>query len=105
MSRASTLELLDGLAPAAQLAAALRRLAGDGGGPLAGCPVRSELDADDRAAPGAVDGRLLEAICARALGGRKGAVFTPEAEARLLAAFGLAHAAAARGGGEAPLLL
>ena len=87
---------LRGLPPAAQLRAALRRLRGAPGGPLGGFPAGSEL------APGAggarLDGRLLEAICARALGGEPGAVFTAEPEARILAAFGLAHAAEARGG-------
>ncbi len=49
-------------------------------------------------APDRLDGALLDAICARALGGARGAVFTPAAEARILAAFGLASAAAGRGG-------
>jgi hypothetical protein len=106
------LALLAGLSPAAQLAAALRRLEG-GGGPLASLPARGELDplgpgrgAGDGAAPGdALDGRLLEAIAARALGGRHGAVFTPAPEARLLAAFGLAHAGARRGRLAPPDLL
>jgi SAM-dependent methyltransferase len=48
--------------------------------------------------PGRIDGSLLEAVCARALGGARGAVFTPPREARILAAFGLAHAARLRGG-------
>ncbi len=53
-----------------------------------------EVGSEDEAAPGRLDGALLEAICARALGGARGAVFTPGPEARLLAALGLAHAAA-----------
>lgn len=40
----------------------------------------------------------IDAVVERALGGARGAVFTPAPEARLLAAFGLAHAAARRGG-------
>jgi SAM-dependent methyltransferase len=48
--------------------------------------------------PGALDGRLLEAVAARALSGRRGAVFTGAAEGRILAAFALARAAEARGG-------
>jgi SAM-dependent methyltransferase len=48
--------------------------------------------------PDRIDGALLEAICDRALGGARGAVFTPPAEARILAAFGLAGVAARRGG-------
>ncbi|BDG10265.1 methyltransferase domain-containing protein [Anaeromyxobacter paludicola] len=40
----------------------------------------------------------LDAAVERALAGARGAVFTPPAEARLLAALGLAHAAARRGG-------
>lgn len=84
------------LRPRARLRQALRRLRGEAGGPLAGFPVGSEL------APGAdrLDGRVLEAICSRALAGEPGAVYTPAGEARLLAAFGLAHAAARRGGPE-----
>jgi SAM-dependent methyltransferase len=82
----TALEALAHLTPARQLDAALARLRGDRAGlgrPLAALDVSDEL---------------LEAICARALGGARGAVFTPAPEARLLAAFGLAHAAARRGG-------
>jgi hypothetical protein len=43
-------------------------------------------------------GAALSASVERALGGARGAVFTAPEEARLLAAFGLAHAAARRGG-------
>jgi hypothetical protein len=46
----------------------------------------------------ALDGRLLEAIAARAQGGARGAVYTGGEEARLLAAFALAAAASRRGG-------
>jgi len=93
------------LAPAAQLDAAVRRLGGEPAAPLGDLPVGSERDA----APERLDGTLLEAICARALAGARGAVFTPAGEARILAAFGLAHCAARRGGPPAaqalPLLL
>jgi SAM-dependent methyltransferase len=82
------------LSPAAQLAAAERRLRGGRSGPLARIPVASELDPD----PGRIDGRLLEQIAAGALRGARGAVFTPEPEARILAAFGLARVAAGGGG-------
>jgi SAM-dependent methyltransferase len=82
------------LSPAEQLAAAEHRLRGGGRGPLGGLAVGSELDpAGER-----IDGRLLEEIAARALRGERGAVFTPEPEARILSAFGLARAAAGRGG-------
>lgn len=93
---AAALAALAGLQPRDQLREALRRLEGAAAGPLARFPVGSEL------APGAarLDGRLLEAICSRALAGEAGAVYTPAGEARLLAAFGLAHAAARRGGSE-----
>ena len=93
------------LAPTAQLDAALRRLAGERVPPLADLPLGSELEP----APERLDGTLLEAICARALAGARGAVFTPPGEARILAAFGLAHCAARRGGPPAaqalPLIL
>ncbi len=93
----SALETLASLAPAAQLEAAERRLRG-GGGPLRDFAVAGELDPR----PGAIDGRLLEAICARALGGARGAVFTAEPESRILASFGLACAAQPRGGPPLP---
>ncbi len=93
------------LAPTAQLDAALRRLAGERVPPLADLPLGSEREP----APERLDGTLLEAICARALAGARGAVFTPPGEARILAAFGLAHCAARRGGPPAaqalPLIL
>lgn len=97
MKRTATeaaLDALSRLAPEAQLDGALRRLRGARGGPLAHLEIGSERDPS----PARLDGRLLEAIGARALGGARGAVFTPEPEARILAAFGLAHAAALRGG-------
>jgi hypothetical protein len=56
--------------------------------------VASELDP----AEGALDGRALEAVAQRGLAGARGAVFTAAPEARILAAFALAHAAARRGG-------
>jgi SAM-dependent methyltransferase len=92
------LEALASLAPAAQLRAALRRLLGAAGPPLGHLPAGSEQDP----APERLDGTLLEAICARALAGARGAVFTPAAEARILAAFGLAEVAARRRGPPAP---
>jgi hypothetical protein len=98
------LSALSGLAPETQLAVALQRLAGGRRGLLAAFQVASEL----APRPGRIDGRLLEEIVDRALGGARGAVFTPDAEARILAAFGLAHAAAGRGGppaGDAVALL
>jgi SAM-dependent methyltransferase len=88
------LEALAALSPTAQLAAARARLQGGRGGPLGELAVGSEAaPREDR-----LDGELLEQVCARALSGARGAVFTPAPEARLLAALGLAHAAAARGG-------
>lgn len=86
------------LAPEAQLEAASRRLRGERGGPLDGLEPGSE----DAPRADRIDGALLEAICARALAGARGAVFTPGREARVLAAFGLAEVAARRGGIPAP---
>jgi len=88
------------LAPARQLMAAARRLRG------APEPLLRHLEVGGEAVPDAerIDGRLLEALCQRALGGARGAVFTGEAESRVLAAFGLAEAAARRGV-PAPLAL
>jgi len=93
-ANAAALEALAQLDPEPQLDAALDRLCGHRRGPLAAF----ELGGEPEPAPDRIDGRLLEAIAARALGGARGAVFTPVTEARLLAAFGLAHAAARRGG-------
>jgi Methyltransferase small domain len=77
------------------LATAARRLEGGGrAGPLSRFAAGSERDPS----PERLDGSLLEAICARSLDGARGAVFTPPREARILAAFGLAHAAHRRGG-------
>jgi len=90
------LAALAGLGPCAQLVQAVKRLRGGAGGPLQEFAPASELEPGG--GPGRIDGRLLEAIADRALAGAQGAVFTPDAEARLLAAFGLAHAAARRGG-------
>ncbi len=50
----------------------------------------------------ALDGRLLEAIAARALDRKRGALFTTREEARVLAAFALAEAASRRGGPPLP---
>jgi SAM-dependent methyltransferase len=91
---AAALEALSALPADAQLDAAIARLRGEAAGPLAGFEVGDERAPD----PARLDGRLLEAIGERALGGARGAVFTPAPEARLLAAFGLAHAGARRGG-------
>jgi hypothetical protein len=87
----AALAALASLEPEAQLAAALARLRGAPGGPLSTFTV-------DESACGGIDDVLLEAVCARGLGGERGAVFTPAPEARVLAAFGLAHAARRRGG-------
>lgn len=93
-ANARALDALAPLAPPAQLEAALRRLRGEPEPLLAGLAAGTELaPAGER-----LDGAVLEAICARALGGARGAVFTPAAEARILAAFGLARVAAGRGG-------
>ncbi len=88
------LEALAHLPPMAQLETALRRLRGEPAPRLAALAVGTEREP----APDRLDGAVLQALCARALGGARGAVFTPPAEARLLAAFGLAHVAARRGG-------
>jgi len=92
LSRA--LRALAHLDPEAQLDAAVARLRGQRRGPLAALELGDEAKPD----PDRIDGGLLEAIAARALGGARGAVFTPAPEARLLAAFGLARAAALRDG-------
>jgi SAM-dependent methyltransferase len=77
---------------------AATHLRGGSSSTLAGIPFASER------APlrGAVDGRLLEALLARALRGARGAVFTGGEEGRVLAAFALAAAAARRGGPALP---
>jgi hypothetical protein len=93
-SLARALDALAALPPEEQVRAAAARLAGGRGGPLGALPVGPEGAGDGER----LDGSLLEALCARALAGHRGAVFTPAPEARLLAALGLAHAAAARGG-------
>ena len=99
-ANALALDALAGLPAAAQLRAAIARLRGadrdsdPDRGPLAAFPVGSER----HPAPDRIDGALLDAACARALGGARGAVFTPPAEARILAAFGLARVAERRGG-------
>jgi methylase of polypeptide subunit release factors len=95
---ARALEALAPLPPDAQLAAAAARLGGARRGPLRALAVGSERAPH----PDRLDGALLEAVCARALEGARGAVFTPRPEARLLAALGLALAAARRGGPAAP---
>ncbi len=51
-----------------------------------------------RRGPAGPDDAALERRCAEALQGRRGAVFTPVPEARLLAAFSMAQLAARRGG-------
>lgn len=85
---------LASLPPDGQLRVAAAYLRGVRGGPLAALAAGRE----DDPSPDRLDGALLDALCARALGGARGAVFTRPPEARLLAAFGLAHAAARRGG-------
>jgi len=97
---AAAIAALDGLAPEARLDAALARLRGAPGGPLGAFTTGREDEAARDA--GRLDGALLDALCARALAGARGAVFTPAPEARLLAAHGLAAAAARRGGPPLP---
>ena len=99
-ANAEALAILAPLAPEAQLTCAEARLRGEPGGPLAAIDVASEEEPQPRA----IDGRLLESICARALDGAHGAVFTGAPEARILAAFGLAEAAAHRGASPAAAL-
>jgi methylase of polypeptide subunit release factors len=93
-ARERALAALAHLAPEARLEALARRLRGARAGPLARFDVGSEREP----APGRIDGSLLEAVCARGLGGSNGAVFTPAPEARILAAAGLAQVARRRGG-------
>jgi hypothetical protein len=88
------LRALQGLSPEEQLDVAARRLAGAGARSVLGS---FEIAAELSPAPDRLDGRLLERIAARALGGTRGAVFTGAAEAALLAALGLARVAARRG--------
>ncbi|ACG75071.1 putative vgr-related protein [Anaeromyxobacter sp. K] len=92
----TAIDALAPLPPADQLAVAAAHLGGAPQAVLAALGLRagSELDPS----PERLDGTLLDALCARALAGADGAVFTPPAEARALAALGLAHAAARRGG-------
>ncbi len=77
------LDRLSGLPAARALEEAARHLSGSPSERLSGL---------------ALDGRLLEAIAGRALGGARGAVYTGGEESGLLAAFALAEAAARRGG-------
>ena len=107
-ANARALSLLEALPPAKQLAVAVERLSSGPGAfvpepatpevdvLLAGLAVGSELHPDEAV----IDGRLLEAVVERGLSGARGAVFTGAAEARLLAALGLARAATRRGIGE-----
>jgi hypothetical protein len=95
------LAALAALPARAQLRAAVRRLRGEEVAPLGDLAAGSERDPS----PARLDGALLEAICARTLAGARGAIFTPAAEARILAAFGLAEVAARRGGPPSPLAL
>lgn len=90
----SALAALAHLAPEEALDAAIRRLRGERKGPLA----RLDAGPEREPSPGRLDGSLLEMVCARALDGARGAVFTPAREARILAAFGLAEVARRRGG-------
>ncbi len=93
-ARERALAALAHLTPAERLAAVSRRLRGERAGPLA------HLDAGSEGEPGEgrIDSSLLETVCGHALDGARGAIFTPAREARILAAFGLAHAAQRRGG-------
>jgi SAM-dependent methyltransferase len=98
----------------AALAGALLRLSGlpsrrallEAAAHLAGrrSPLLSGLPGGDERSPrsGALDGRLLESLLARALAGARGAQFTSGGEGRVLAAFALAAAAARRGGPPVP---
>ena len=84
---ATALDRLAGLPAARALAEAAAHLGGSPSRLLSGL---------------ALDGRLLEAIAARAQDGARGAVYTGSEEARVLAAFALAEAASRRGGPAAP---
>src|SRR5512136_1090117 len=84
---ATALDRLAGLPAARALAEAAAHLGGSPSRLLSGL---------------ALDGRLLEAIAARAQDGACGAVYTGSEEARVLAAFALAEAASRRGGPPAP---
>lgn len=97
---ARALQALQHLSPDEQLAAATRRLGGSRRGPLSAFEVGGEL----AAAPGRLDGRVLELIAARALAGARGAVFTATAEAQLLSVLGLARVAVRRGVSEVEAL-
>jgi SAM-dependent methyltransferase len=95
---AGALRRLAGVPARRALLEAAAHLGGPGSALLAGVAVASERS------PGreAIDGRLLEALLARALAGARGALFTHSDEGRLLAAFALAAAAARRGGPAVP---
>ncbi|MEI7704367.1 MAG: type VI secretion system protein [Deltaproteobacteria bacterium] len=88
------LRRLAGVPAARALAEATAHLSGAGSVLLEDLPVASEA----MPLPGALDGRLLDALAARALRGARGAVFTASEEGCVLAAFGLAAAAERRGG-------
>ena len=103
-SAARPLEVDAALAGALQRLAGLpaRRALGEAAAHLAGgrSPLLAGIPAGDERSPrdGALDGRILEALLARALQGARGAVFTSGGDGRVLAAFALASAAARRGG-------
>ena len=88
------LERLAPLPVASALEEAAAHLRGIPSAALDGLPVARE----DRPSPGCLDGRLLEALVARAQGGALGGVYTSGEEGRILAALALATAAARRGG-------
>jgi len=91
---AGALHRLAGVPTRRALGEVAAHLAGRRSTLLAGIPVGSERSPRS----GSLDGRILEALLARALRGARGAVFTGGGEGRVLAAFALASAAARRGG-------
>ena len=95
---AGALDRLAGIPARRALGEAAAHLAGRRSLLLAGIPAGAERSPRS----GALDGRILEALLARALAGARGAVFTSGGDGRVLAAFALASAAARRGGPSAP---
>lgn len=95
---AGALDRLAGVPARRALGEAAAHLAGRRSPRLAGIPTGDERSARS----GALDGRILEALLARALHGAWGAIFTSGGDGRALAAFALASAAARRGGPAAP---
>jgi SAM-dependent methyltransferase len=91
---AGALRRLEGAPARSALDEAAAHLAGRWSRRLDGIPTGTER------APrhGVLDGRILEALLARALDGARGAVFTSRDDGRVLCAFALAAAAARRAG-------